>query len=96
MYFLQIEETTETVRGELFLAQAIRKGYETCARIRLTSCKSPGDVRGGEGDWFYFLKDQNFLWPLGALINLLDPELCLFGAQRADQMSNAGPVEQRW
>lgn len=97
MYFLQIEETTETVRGELFPVQAIRKGYETCAQIRrLTSCRSPRDVKGGEGSWFHFYKDQNFLCPLEALINFLDPEPWLRGAQRADQTSNAGPAEQRW
>lgn len=34
-------------------------------------------------------KDQNFLFPLEALLNFLDGDLCLHGTQWADQVSSA-------
>lgn len=56
---------------------------------RLTSWESPGDGRGGEGGLVSLFKKKIFCFLLEALINFLDRQPCLHGAQRVDQMSSA-------
>ena len=62
IYFLQTEETTGKVHGELLPVTATGKGCGTCTLMRrLTPCKPPGDVRRVEGSWFHFGRSEFYL-----------------------------------